>query len=903
MGTTGEGEAEPEDVLGSCSSAERLFAQHVARVEAGDPCDFESLCAEHAELVPELRELEKGWRRVRGALAEIGAPALRAETPLLSIVLPEGDGFSRELLERLGKRQRPSDRYRSEGELARGGMARIVRVWDVDLRRHLAMKLLLPRGEAGKRGTPPRSLGRFLEEAQVAGQLDHPGIVPVHELGIDAEGRVFFTMKLVKGRELKEVIDDVHAQSEEWTLARAVGVVVKVCEAMAYAHGKGVLHRDLKPSNVMVGRFGEVYVMDWGLARAPGGTDVKDIRVSEPPEVSAELRSDRRDAAGSTPDSPLFTMDGDVIGTPSYMPPEQALGRISELGPQSDVYSVGAMLYHLLAGHPPYAPRDGKATNHMVLLWVRETAPAEIAGLVPDAPPELVAICKRAMERDPARRYATMLELADDLRRWLEGRVVRAYASGAWPELRKWVGRNRGMAAALGGIAALALVSSLGWAWLEKQQRTALAALNEDKTQLSDVLGVRTLLAEANELTSDDEGIRRMERWVERARDVLSRRAAYAPKALLAASAPRAVDNEELTALASSLDRLDVELARTSVFLDEVRALPQRTLEEPRALWDEAIEGVSVSAPYLGLRIEPQLGLVPLWQDGASGLWEFWHVLSGEKPERDEETGRIDYRPESGIVLVLVPGGFFEMGSPEKELGRSPDERLHEVVVEPFFLAKFEVTQGQWTRVTGENPAYYPSGIERAGVVASEIHPVESVTWTECDHFARRIGLLLPSEEQWEYVARAGTRTAYCWGDSPDRSEGRENFADQSVAAITAARVATQPAPWNDGYPFHAPVGSFPANPLGLFDLHGNIGEWTCGRYDRYYEFTEAEREDMFAAEVIPPAWRLLRSRVVRGGNYFYGPGFARSALRQPVDPSNANFMSGARLARKLERP
>ena len=147
-------------------------------------------------------------------------------------------------------------------------MGAILKVWDEDLRRHLAMKVVIGRGENASAGDDPRpdpmQIARFLEEAQVTGQLDHPGIVPVHELGLDSNGRAFFTMKLVQGRDLEAIFDLVFEAKEGWNETRALGVILKVCEAMAYAHAKCVIHRDLKPANIMVGDYGEVFVMDWG---------------------------------------------------------------------------------------------------------------------------------------------------------------------------------------------------------------------------------------------------------------------------------------------------------------------------------------------------------------------------------------------------------------------------------------------------------------------------------------------------------------------------------------------------------------------------------------------------------------------------------------------------------------
>jgi len=347
------------------------------------------------------------------------------------------------------------ERYTTEAEIARGGQGALLRVFDGHLQRHLAMKVALasePRGDVGS--SYVRSLGRFLGEAQVTAQLDHPGIVPVHDLGIDRESRLYFTMKLVKGRDFRTILDPTPREGDGWSRARAVGVLLKVCEAMAYAHSRGVLHRDLKPSNVMVGEFGEVYVMDWGLARVLGERDSRDIRlrVSEPgaPPTPPEHSTD-------DVDSPLRTMDGDVVGTPAYMPPEQALGNLEAMGPHSDVYAAGAMLYHLLTGQMPYSRPGERPTSAEVWARLRKGPPTPVEMLARDAPSELVAICEKAMARDECARYSSMDELAEDLRAFLELRVVRAYETGAFAQLRKWVRRNKALAVSLAGAFVLAL--------------------------------------------------------------------------------------------------------------------------------------------------------------------------------------------------------------------------------------------------------------------------------------------------------------------------------------------------------------------------------------------------------------------------------------------------------------
>ena len=395
--------------------------------------------------------------------------------------LPEGADASALILARLQAHGARHSRYQSRGEVARGGMGAILRVWDEDLRRELAMKVVLGQsGQANVGEIPPKMLGRFLEEAQVTGQLDHPGIVPVHELGLDERGAVFFTMRLVRGRDLKEIFDLVQKGDAEWTQTRVLWALLKVCDAMAYAHSKGVVHRDLKPANVMVGRFGEVYVMDWGLARVIGQPDRHDLRLRRDTSQSL-VESERRADASHSADSVLFTMDGDVVGTPSYMAPEQARGEIERLGPRSDVYAVGAMLYHLLTGEMPYVAPGAQPSQHMVLRWALEGPPRPLHVIKADLPEELVAICEKAMAREPEQRYADMGALSEDLRAYLENRVVRAHRRGAWVEFVKWMQRNRALALAWSAALLVAVLGLTATAFVQIRGRRVA----EDARQLA----------------------------------------------------------------------------------------------------------------------------------------------------------------------------------------------------------------------------------------------------------------------------------------------------------------------------------------------------------------------------------------------------------------------------------
>ncbi len=488
--------------------AETIYARYLARRAAGDEVDLGALLLTHVDLAGELRAADEAWSRASGIYAALSLPGARppGATPAgesgPGLAAAALDSSSGKILRQLQARVPSGSRYGVLEEIARGGMGAILKVWDPDLRRHLAMKVaFLPQPKDNKATTADeeRPLARFLEEAQITGQLDHPGIVPVHELGLDSSGRVYFTMQLVRGQDLANVFEMAAAGSGGWTTTRALRVILKVCEAMAYAHSKGVIHRDLKPANVMVGRFGEVYVMDWGLARVIGRHDTTQSRLRSASTTLSLVRTDRRDARDSgDAGSALATLDGDVVGTPAYMPPEQARGQIEILDERSDVYALGAILYHLLAGHMPYV-RDGtKRDAYEVWSLVRSGPPEPLAEVASRAPPELVAICEKAMARERSERYSSMETLAEDLSAYLDGHVVRAYETGALAEFRKWVRRNRGTAAA-SAAALLAALGGLGTVvYVQMAANRELGLKNVE-------LGIATEAARASETRAHEE--------------------------------------------------------------------------------------------------------------------------------------------------------------------------------------------------------------------------------------------------------------------------------------------------------------------------------------------------------------------------------------------------------------
>ena len=319
--------------------------------------------------------------------------------------------------------------YVAERELARGGMGRIRVARDRRLGRAVAIKeVLVSSGEL---------VDRFEREARINARLQHPAIMPVYEAGAWPSGEPFFSMRLVSGRSLDEVIAERPTLDERMAL---LPNALAVADAIAYAHSEGVIHRDLKPKNVLVGAFGETVVIDWGLA--------KDLRDREP-DVSTSHRTNPGRSGTS-----LETDIGEVMGTPAYMPPEQAQGEIVDQ--RADVYAIGAMLYHLLAGRPPVTGR----TAAEVLANVLDNKLEPLDAAQPGVPHDLLAIVAKAMAREAGDRYPTARELAEDLRRYQTGQLVGAHRYSARELFRRWLRRHR--TAVVVGLVAFVVLAMMG---------------------------------------------------------------------------------------------------------------------------------------------------------------------------------------------------------------------------------------------------------------------------------------------------------------------------------------------------------------------------------------------------------------------------------------------------------
>jgi serine/threonine-protein kinase len=321
----------------------------------------------------------------------------------------------------------------------------------------------------------PDSRARFLLEAEITGSLEHPGIVPVYGLNFHPDGRPYYAMRFIRGESLYEAIAHFHQADlpgrdpteRALSLRNLLTRFVAMCNAVDYAHSKGVIHRDIKPSNIMLGPYGETLVVDWGLAKvydAPVTSDSREMPIRPPSSGSARA-----------------TMLGQAVGTPSFMPPEQAAGKVDQVGPRSDVYSLGATLYNILTGMPPFPGDDADEVIEQVL--TKQLVPPR--RVKRDVPVALEAIVLKSMRYNASDRYNSASELAQDVERWLADEPVEAYPEPAWQRMRRWTRRHRTLVSGLGMLVLTTLVAlGLGLVVVGREQQRTARALNTAKKNL-----------------------------------------------------------------------------------------------------------------------------------------------------------------------------------------------------------------------------------------------------------------------------------------------------------------------------------------------------------------------------------------------------------------------------------
>ncbi len=330
-----------------------------------------------------------------------------------------------------------------------------------------------------------------------------------------------------------------------------------------------------------------------------------------------------------------------------------------------------------------------------------------------------------------------------------------------------------------------------------------------------------------------------------------------------------------------------------------------RSVAEYREGWGRAVDAIRSDARFGGFQLTPQAGLVPLGADPVSNLQEFADLQTGTVPVRDAHTHRLEYKEDAAIVFVLLPGGTARLGAQGEDpdmpnhdlLAERFESPINEVRLDPFFLAKHEMTQAQWVFVTGGNPSEHkPPKAPGTGPAYTLRHPVESVTFDGFRSLLARLGFRLPTEAQWEYACRAGTATPWSTGSDFHTLEGSANLADQSARRAGARFSGGDDWPeLDDGFPYHAPVGSFRPNAYGLHDMHGNVWEW-CEDCECPYAVPAREGDGLRMTE------GFLR-RTSRGGAFHVHMRYVRSSYRHAVVGTTANASFGVRPARPVETP
>jgi formylglycine-generating enzyme required for sulfatase activity len=710
------------------------------------------------------------------------------------------------------------------------------------LNRPVALKMILAGSHAGA-----ADLARFQTEAEAIARLQHPNIVQVYEVG-EHEGKPYFSLEFCGGGSLEKTLAGTPLPPKE-----AASLVETMARAMQAAHEQHVIHRDLKPANVLLAEDGTPKITDFGLAK-------------------------KLDEAGQT-------ASGAVMGTPSYMAPEQAGGKSNEIGPLADVYALGALLYECLTGRPPFKA----ATALDTMLQVVSDEPVPPTQLQPKTPRDLETICLKCLHKEARKRYGSAAELADDLRRFLNGEPIRARPVGRAERAAKWVKRNPVVAA----LAALVVLSVLGGAsgvfvkYLDAKEQEGIAR-GKAKEAADEARAAR----EAETLARQEADKAR------KARDFLVR--SFRIKDVKAGNTTTA-----LQMLNEAEQRIPIEFAEQPQLRDELLAAiadVNRTLDRtiPAAMILEASGDVRLhSSRGDNARSVPQTLLYPddrlsLAADARVQLL-FLSDLHQERlqPGREATIGRKSCSPADAVlgrddsVLMTfkrLPKGTFYMGWDDTVM--PPKKGVKTEIKEDFWIAVHDVTQGQWEAIMGSNPSTFSrKGGDRGQVLdisdeELKLFPVENVSWFDAQEFLKKLnekergrGYLyrLPSEAEWEYACRGGATSEdecsyHFYFDKPtnDLSSEQANFNGNFwFGQAPKGPVLGRPTR----------VGAYPSNKLGLCDMHGNVFQW--------------------CADAFPGGSAL----VVRGGGWRDGGASCRASYRISHGPSVRNSYLGLRLA------
>ncbi|KAA3611835.1 MAG: hypothetical protein DWQ01_07050 [Planctomycetota bacterium] len=775
--------------------------------------------------------------------------------------------------------------FRLQREIGSGGMSVVWEAEQISLGRKVALKFL----------APPvanlRWLTRLQREARAGARLAHPGIVQIHSVGTE-RGCHFLVQELVPGeRNLAKSLAQRRSVSRPtWPdFRRIAGFFLELAETMEFAHQAGVIHRDIKPSNILIAPSGKPKISDFGLAMLSG--------------------------------DPSVTGTGEFLGTPYYVSPEQAMYKRVPIDARTDIFSLGVTFFEALTLQRAF---DGDSIPQ-VLDRILHFDPPDPRRLRSQIPRDLAVICMKAMEKNPDRRYRSMKALAEDLRCYLADLPISAQPISRLRMAGKWL-RRHPIISYSGAIASVSFLAILILLVQVQTARTELEALTSQVFELSDDEKVLDLMERADRLWPlDPEFIPDYEQWLQEAERLLLRLPVHRARledvqaGRLSSGEGREsiwwshtlrrlierleeLSNPELGLIAGIHPKHGLGIKRRLSYVESVQ---EKTVSGPEVgpLWQEAMDSISdvMECPrYGGLSIQPQAGLVPIRRNPKTGLWEFFFPLSGGPPQF--EGTRMKISEDTGLVFVLLPEAEFLIGAQNKnsdepgydEQASALEGEPHSVFLSAFFISKYELTQGQWQRLMGVNPAFYsPSNPSRSGEFTLT-HPVEQVNWDQCNLLLKRLGLSLPTEAQWEYAARAGTSGPRWTGQEAETLEGAENLCDDF--AKSSMPGGWQCDPWHDGYLYHAPVGSFRPNDFGLYDVLGNVFEWCLETMVPYGgKVKDGTGERIQSGDTL--------HRVQRGGSWRFFSALARSGFRYARIPTTKSSAIGCRPVRLLDRP
>ncbi|MCB9539408.1 MAG: SUMF1/EgtB/PvdO family nonheme iron enzyme [Myxococcales bacterium] len=764
-------------------------------------------------------------------------------------------------------------RYALGQEIARGGMGRIVEATDGNIDRTVAMKLLI-RGVEEQLGMQLR----FTEEAQITGQLQHPNIVPVYDLGVHDDGQLFFTMKLVRGRTLRDVLRDlrrkVPAAQHTYTRSRLLNIFQQVCMGIAYAHSRRVVHRDLKPSNIMLGDFGEVLVMDWGLAKILPRAD----------QSTEDKVTSHREGL-----SRWATRHGEVIGTPGYMPPELALGQLDEVDERSDVYSLGSILYEILTLRPPYTGRDAR-TILRKMLRERVVPPREKA---PDRgiPADLEEICMRCLAKDLDQRYPTVLDLHADLEAFVEGALER--------ERQLSDARRQTQAARLHAEDYRALTQQverldaeveglrlLLAPWDGAERRRALWAAEEKlEAARRERVEAFTRAAQAyrQARTADPDAADAREGLCDLYWSAFRKGEEEGDRATMvqAETVLRSVDPAKYGALLQGDGRLQVETDPPGV-----RAV--------LFAYEEVDKILTPSRPR-------DLGRTPVTVDPLP-MGSYLLVLRGPglrdtqvplRVPRLREVGlsvRLRTEASLGSGFVYVPGGRFQIGGDRDASWSLPAQTVQ---IDDVCIARLPVSCRQYLdflnalpdrdEAQRRSPRLFAGGgalfeqrdggfaipaLDPSGIPWDPNWPVFGVSFDDAQAYCAwrgaqdGVAYRLPTEYEWEVAARGADGRVFPWGNAWEPTYCKCAHARPGPAGLE-------------------PCGSFPQDrsPYGVMDLAGGVADWTVS--------TVPGRPGAPSDE-----------HIYKGGSWNNLDLHARAASRHAAAPEAVSVSVGFRLAR-----